>query len=249
MYKCTIPNKKMNLVIDQGNSSAKVAVFQEDKMVFFRKYEHFSEKEADELRLTYNYKRAIRSSVKGDDIALYDYMQERMEKWVVLTNETCIPIGNLYKTPNTLGRDRIAVCVGANYLQPNQNLLVIDAGTAITYDVVNSQNQYVGGNISLGIEMRRKALHTFTAKLPLVDVPDDVPLIGTTTEEAISSGVINGISGEINSYIEEFSKIYPNLLVFLTGGSSKCFERRIKSRIFAVENLVQIGLNRILNYR
>ena len=238
----------MNLIIDQGNSSAKIALFDGEEMIFFRKYTRFSEKEARELRGEYAFNQAIRSSVVGEDAALTSYLSHELDKWVELTNQTPIPIGNLYKTPQTLGRDRIAVCVGANYLYPNQNLFVIDAGTAITYDVINSQNQYVGGNISLGIEMRRKALHDYTAKLPLVEVPDDVPLIGTTTEEAISSGVINGIAYEIQSFIDEMSIIYPNLLIFLTGGSAKCFERRIKNRIFVIQNLVHIGLNRILNY-
>lgn len=239
----------MNLVIDQGNSSAKVALFEKDEMIFFQKYNQFSKKEAEELKRTYNFQQAIRSSVIGEDVDLTEYMNRLVDRYVNLTNDTPIPIGNLYKTPQTLGRDRIAVCVGANYLRPDRNLLVIDAGTAITYDIVNAQNQYVGGNISLGIEMRRKALHAFTAKLPLVDVPDDVNLIGTTTEEALAAGIINGITGEMNYYIDEFSKFYPQLLVFLTGGSTKCFERRIKSGIFAVPNLVQIGLNRILNFR
>lgn len=239
----------MNLVIDQGNSSSKIAIFKGDKIVFENTYKSFSVDEAQELQKQFEIKKGIRSSVVGDDDRLSEYMCSELQRWIDLTNETEIPIENLYKTPKTLGRDRIAACVGANYLQPNQNLLVIDAGTAITYDVVNAQNQYVGGNISMGVDMRRKALHDYTAKLPLVEIPEDVPLIGTTTEEAIASGIITGISGEIQSYIDEISVIYPKVLVFLTGGSAKCFERRIKNRIFAYPNLVQIGLNRILNYR
>ncbi len=241
--------KRMNLVIDQGNSSTKVEVFEGEKVVFFRKYEHFSEREADNILCEYACQKAILSTVMDVDVHLSRYLSEKMEKWVCLSNETPIPIEILYETANTLGRDRIAVCVGANYLMPDANLLVIDVGTAITFDIVNSQNQYVGGNISLGIDMRRKALHTFTAKLPLVNVDDDAKMIGTTTETAISSGIIYGIAGEINSFITAVSAVYPNLSVFLTGGSAKCFEKRIKSKIFAESNLVHIGLNRILNYR
>lgn len=239
----------MNLVIDQGNSSAKVEIFEGEKVVFYQKYERFSVEEAESLLREYDCRQAILSTVVDEDELLTRYLSDKLEKWVCLTNETTIPIEILYETPKTLGRDRIAVCVGANYLMPNTNLLVIDVGTAITFDIVNSQNQYVGGNISLGIDMRRKALHTFTAKLPLIEVDDDAKMIGTTTETAIESGIIHGIAGEINSFIAAVSEVYPNLNVFLTGGSAKCFEKRIKSKIFAERNLVHIGLNRILNYR
>ncbi len=237
-----------NLVIDQGNSSAKVALFEEGEMVWSRKYETFSVAEAKVLLAEWNVRQAILSTVRSEDADLSAFLRQSLSKWVVLDDKTPVPIGNLYKTPSTLGRDRLAVCVGANYLCPNRNLLVMDVGTAVTFDVVNAQNQYVGGNISLGIDMRRRALHTFTAKLPLVEVPDDVPLIGTTTDEAIAAGVINGLAGEMEAYIGELSAVYPDLAVFLTGGSSKCFEKRIKSKIFAYPNLVQIGLNRILDY-
>ena len=239
----------MNLVIDQGNSSAKVEIFEGEKVVFYQKYERFSVEEAESLLREYDCRQAILSTVVDEDEQLTRYLSDKLEKWVCLTNETTIPIEILYETPKTLGRDRIAVCVGANYLMPDTNLLVIDVGTAITFDIVNSQNQYVGGNISLGIDMRRKALHTFTAKLPLIEVDDDAKMIGTTTETAIESGIIHGIAGEINSFVAAVSEVYPNLNVFLTGGSAKCFEKRIKSKIFAERNLVHIGLNRILNYR
>ena len=239
----------MNLVIDQGNSSAKVEIFEGEKVVFYQKYERFSVEEAQSLLREYDCRQAILSTVVDEDEQLTRYLSDKLENWVCLTNETTIPIEILYETPKTLGRDRIAVCVGANYLMPDTNLLVIDVGTAITFDIVNSQNQYVGGNISLGIDMRRKALHTFTAKLPLIEVDDDAKMIGTTTETAIESGIIHGIAGEINSFIAAVSEVYPNLNVFLTGGSAKCFEKRIKSKIFAERNLVHIGLNRILNYR
>lgn len=239
----------MNLIIDQGNSSAKIALFQGDEMLYFHKYEKFSKKEAEEVQKLYPYTQAIISSVTEKDEALTDFLQKNTKKFIVLSHQTPIPLKNLYKTPETLGRDRIAVCVGANHLKPNTNILVIDAGTAITYDIVNAQNEYVGGNISLGIAMRSQALHTFTAKLPLVDVKDDAPLIGSSTEDAIASGVINGVIGEMQSFIDQISAVYPQLAIFLTGGSSKCFEKRIKNQIFAYSNLVHIGLNRILNFR
>ena len=238
-----------NLLIDQGNSSAKVAVMEDDELVFLQKYAPLTVREVQLLLEKYSVRQAILSSVVELDAALDQYMQANCDKWLVLSNDTPIPLENLYKTPRTLGRDRIAVCVGANSLYPNRNALIIDVGTAITYDVVNAKNQYVGGNISLGIEMRRKALHAFTAKLPLVTVPDVVPTLGTTTDEAIASGIINGIAYEIDGYIDQMKAVYPELLVFLTGGSTKCFEKIIKNRIFALPNLVLTGLNRILEYK
>ena len=143
----------------------------------------------------------------------------------------------------------MAACIGANFLFSDRNLLVIDAGTAITFDVVNANNQYVGGCISLGLDMRRKALNHFTHRLPLVDLADDTPLIGTTTQEAILSGVVNGLVCEIDGIISNLSHVYPQLLVFLTGGNAKYFEKRIKNCNFAVPDLVLIGLNRILMFK
>ena len=126
---------------------------------------------------------------------------------------------------------------------------MIDAGTAITYDIVNAENNYVGGNISLGVDMRFKALNTFTRKLPLVETAEEVPLTGSDTREAILSGVVNGLSYEIDGFIDSFRSVYPSLLVFLTGGNAKYFEKRIKYCNFVVPNLLSLGLNRILTFR
>ena len=144
--------------------------------------------------------------------------------------------------------DRLAAVVGANYLQPGMDLLVIDAGTAITYEVIEASGTFVGGNISPGMSTRFKALHAFTKKLPLLNEPEDVLFIGNDTESAIQSGVVNGIIFEMDGYIDSLRIKYPSLLVFLTGGHSFYFARKLKNANFADINLVFTGLNRILEY-
>ena len=147
-----------------------------------------------------------------------------------------------------LGKDRIAAVVGAYHYQPGRNLLVIDAGTCITYEVVEAAGRYIGGNISPGMTTRFKALEHYTSKLPYVEETDDVPCIGQSTEEAIQAGVVNGIVYEMDGFIEQMKQKYPDIFVFLTGGHSFYFESRLKNSIFADINLVMTGLNRILEY-
>jgi len=238
----------MNLVIDKGNSATKVGVFENENLLYSTIFEKFGKNEAVSLFEQFGISGAILSSVTDIEPELVSYLDEVLEKFILLDEKTPLPIENLYKTPETLGKDRIAACVGANCLKPNSNLLVIDAGTAVTYDVVNNKNQYVGGNISPGLEMRKKALHTFTQKLPLIEMKDSAPLIGTTTNEAILAGIVNGLIYEMDGYISSISDVYPNLSLFLTGGDAFYFERKLKSTIFASQNLLLTGLNRILNY-
>ncbi len=165
-----------------------------------------------------------------------------------LDHRTLLPVINLYDTPETLGYDRMAAVVGANEQFPGRDILVIDAGTCITYEFIDANGCYHGGNISPGLQMRFKALHQFTGRLPLVDADGCRPFIGRNTETAIRSGVLKGIEYEIVGYIEAMRHKYPQLLVFLTGGDEFSFETNIKSIIFADRFLVLKGLNRILDY-
>ena len=238
----------MNLIVDQGNSFTKTGIFSGEELLHTAVFKQLEEKDLELLFELYPVSDTILSSVVNPEYGVIEYLKERSGKFILLDENTPLPVENLYKTPETLGRDRIAVCVGANYLKPNANLLVIDAGTAVTYDVVNAKNQYVGGNISPGLEMRRKALHTFTQKLPLIEVKDSAPMLGATTNEAILAGIVNGLIYEMEGYVSSLSSVYPDLSIFLTGGDTFYFEKKLKSSIFANSNLLLAGLNRILNF-
>jgi type III pantothenate kinase len=193
-------------------------------------------------------KRVILSSVKPYSDELKQYLSENFEQFLELDHQTEIPIGNLYQTPETLGKDRIAAAVGANELFPDQNLLVIDAGTAITFDLISEKNEFIGGNISPGLEMRFKALNQFTGSLPLLNRSNDFNGIGQNTNEAIQAGVQNGIIYEISQTIETFNRNYQNLQIIMTGGDSIFFDKKLNYTIFVNFNLTLIGLNRILEH-
>ncbi len=192
--------------------------------------------------------RAILSSVKPYDEDLKHVLTEEFDQFLELDHRTQLPIENLYQTPETLGKDRLAAAIGANELFPDQNLLVIDAGTAITYDLVSEKNQYIGGNISPGLEMRFKALHQFTGKLPLVAYRDDFEMIGRNTTDAIRAGVQNGLLYEMAQNIDFFNRNYQNLHIIMTGGDSNFFDKKLNYSIFVHFNLTLIGLNRILEH-
>lgn len=172
------------------------------------------------------------------------------------SSDTPIPIRNLYSTPKTLGPDRLAAAIGAYYegyeLEGKHiPILIIDSGSAITYDFVNEAGEYLGGNISPGVEMRFRALHEFTAKLPLIHAPKGQVtegFMGNSTETAIQHGVMDGVRHEIEGFICQFMSKYPNLCVFLTGGDKFDFEEQVKNRIFADKFLVSKGLNIILQH-
>ncbi len=176
-------------------------------------------------------------------------LQKGCRGFVEFTHHTPVPVDNRYATPHTLGRDRLAGVVGAAYMRPGADLLVIDAGSAVTYDFIDAQGCYHGGSISPGLKMRLRALHDYTGRLPLVEVSsDDVPLIGCDTSLSILSGVIHGMVFEMEGHIAQMREAYPMLSTFLTGGCAIYFADKLKSTIFAEENLILTGLNRILRY-
>ena len=165
---------------------------------------------------------------------------------VWFNNSTPCPLKIKYGTPGTLGPDRIAAAVGAWGEAPGRNILVIDAGSAITYDIVDNKGNFLGGNIAPGIKMRLRSLHEFTDRLPMVVKDGDIPFIGYDTETAIRSGVITGICHEIEGYIRAAREKFGEVFVFLTGGDGISLKNNIKSSIFADKFLVAKGLNRIL---
>jgi type III pantothenate kinase len=192
--------------------------------------------------------KVILSSVRTVEPEILKYLSGNFDFFLELDHQTSLPIENKYETPETLGNDRLAAAVGANELFPDQNLLIIDAGTAITYDLVSKKNQFVGGNISPGLEMRFKALNHFTDKLPLISYSDEFQTIGTNTTDAIRAGVQNGILFEMAQTMELFNRNYQNLHIIMTGGDSNFFDKKLNYSIFVHFNLTLIGLNRILEY-
>jgi type III pantothenate kinase len=235
----------MNLIIDIGNTRIKVAVFQQYKLV---ETEIIS---SDELIITlknkqkkFSLKNAIISSVgkiKSKDIKTLNTLQ----KVITLDHTIRVPFINKYKTPKTLGVDRIALVSAAVHEFPKKNVLIIDAGSCITYDFVSSKKEYLGGAISPGINMRYKSLNHFTENLPKLEI-SNFSLTGINTNESIHSGILNGILHEINGVIAEYQDKYPNLTVVLTGGDTNFLAKKLKSSIFANPNFLLEGLNSIL---
>ena len=240
----------MNLIIDLGNTYSKIAVCNGSEIIESVSSEKVSNKEIAYFISGYpDLKGAIISSVVNHSRELIDYLDASFDTFLELTNTTPLPLINLYKTPETLGYDRISAVTGAHTIFPEKNVLVIDAGTAITFDMVTAAGEYIGGNISPGLNMRFKALHKFTSRLPLLTLEESaIKLIGKSTHEAIISGVVNGLDYEIKGYISAFLKEYENLQVVLTGGDANSFDKRLKNSIFVVAHLNLIGLNRILDY-
>lgn len=238
----------MNLIIDQGNSSVKIAIFENNSLIKIERYSLLTRNILPDLFTRYAIQNTILCSVIDIDDKCKQFLQEHSLFYMELSHLSPIPLINDYKTPDTLGKDRLAAAVGAAYLHPNSNLLVIDAGTAITIDMVTADNRYLGGNISPGARVRLKALNTFTRKLPLVEENMPDYFLGTNTIEAITAGVMQGIVFEIDGYITLFRQKHTDLSVFLTGRGSIPFAAKLKNTIFAELNLVLIGLNRILTY-
>jgi type III pantothenate kinase len=238
----------MNLCIDQGNSSTKVGIFNQYELIESFSYEHFGKAELSGLSDKFSLSGCIISSVISDNEKLINELKCKFQIFIELSHTTAIPIENKYLTPETLGKDRLAAVIGAAGLKPGHDILVIDAGTAITYDFIDSTQHYHGGNIAPGINLRLRSLHEYTQKLPAIEPKVESPFIGNTTESAMLSGALYGIVFEIDGYIEALKIKYPQLSTFLTGGSTFYFDTKLKNAIFAERNLVLIGLNRILLY-
>ena len=235
------------LIIDIGNSSAKVAVFEGDKLVEEFRVKHeglpaLLAAKAGDMHIT----RAIVSTVVPLNREVEQAIETLPYPCLQMSAQLKMPFKVAYKTPETLGADRLAAVAEACMQHPECDLLVIDMGTAITYDLLTADGIYRGGNIAPGIGMRFKALNHFTGKLPLVDKDGKRTPIGDTTETAIREGVLQGVSYEIEGYIDTYKSKYPNLLVFLTGGGANLLDNQTKSRTFADSLLVLKGLNRIL---
>ncbi|UTW63741.1 type III pantothenate kinase [bacterium SCSIO 12741] len=239
----------MNLVLDLGNTRSKIALF--DRSTLVASDSMGARPSSEELqKWLQNHpqaNQAIISSVVDHSVELEDWIRTRMEL-IVLDSSTPLPIKNDYATPDTLGKDRLSAAVGAQSLFPGKAVLSIDFGTCIKYDFVSPEGTYLGGAISPGLNMRFRSLHTFTDKLPLLQLDGNPELIGRDTNSSILSGVAQGIIFEIEGAMRAYSSQWSNLNTIFTGGDHQYFAKAFKNSIFARPELTLIGLNRILEY-
>ncbi|MDR1543256.1 MAG: type III pantothenate kinase [Prevotellaceae bacterium] len=236
----------MNLTVDIGNSRTKLAVFQDDKLIFKQFCEELTIEFLNEIFRKFDIKNSIISSVIHNKREIISFLKKRTF-FVELTNEMLIDLKINYLTPKTLGRDRIAAAAGALEILPNKDILTVDVGSCITMDLITADRVFHGGNIAPGFLMRINAMHDYTAKLPSVkpQIPENI--FGKSTSDAVLCGAFWGIVSEINSLYNRILTDYPSLKIILTGGDASYFEKYIENCEKNEPNLVLIGLNKILN--
>ncbi len=242
--------QKMILTIDVGNTRIKAAVFEGDTIlesfVFGKK--ELENKIKNILKKNQSITHLVVSSV--GDVEKQSFLTfEKVLEVHFVSNEDIFPFINNYGTPKTLGVDRMVLAAGATLLYPNQNRLIIDAGTCVTYDFVDENNVYQGGAIAPGLRLRYESLHQFTAKLPLLSVASPEGYIGKSTSESIHSGVVNGLVYEIDGFIDEYKASSSKIIIILTGGDADFLAKRLKNTIFANSNFLLESLNQIFQYK
>ena len=237
----------MNLIIDIGNTLIKIAVFENNSLISKvnstqKEFENNFQKITEEYE---DISDVIISSVGNFSEKEILFIQKKYQT-IILTHQTKIPFINKYKTPETLGVDRIALVSSAAIQYSKENILVIDVGSCITYDFLNSKNEYLGGSISPGIDLRYQALHNYTDKLPLLRPKILKEYLGNTTKSSIHIGVIQGVVNEIDGFITTYKLKYKELIIILTGGGAHYLVDSLKNDIFANSNFLLEGLNYIL---
>jgi len=237
----------MNLVVDIGNSSAKLAVFENGEKVSVSRTAELGVEILDKILKDHKVDKAIVSSVVNIPSTALELLSSRLSYIHILSYESGLPFTIEYETPQTLGTDRIAGIAGACNLFPNTDLMVIDAGTAITYDFL-TDGIYRGGNISPGLNTRLRSLHEYTGRLPRVSLKENFSNPGRNTEDAILAGVISGILYEINEYIRTFKKKHPDHKVIMTGGDGGFINGKTDFQLTYMPDIVIDGLNYILEY-
>lgn len=239
----------MNLVIDAGNTLIKIAVFDKKEILHYQRSTllDFSNHVKIIFDAFPHITNAIVSSVSSldekDVLVLSVFCRVHF-----LSHQSKLPFKNSYATPQSLGVDRLALATAAFCDNPSKNTLIIDAGSCVTYDIVNDFGEYLGGAISPGINMRYKAMHNQTSNLPLLEKEDLLDFIGNSTQTCMQSGVINGICNEIDGVIDQYNSRFADLTVILTGGDAQFLSKRLKNTIFAHSNFLLQGLNYLLEY-
>ncbi|AWG21194.1 pantothenate kinase [Flavobacterium faecale] len=240
----------MILTIDVGNTRIKGAVFEVDSIV--EQFAVDTNVLTDKIKLILEkyekcYAIVIASVGKLDKKLFLDF-EKRVEVHFI-SHDDAFPFSNLYATPKTLGIDRMVLAAGAVLQYPKANRLVIDAGTCVTYDYINADDEYLGGAISPGLLLRYKALNNYTSKLPLLELDSPKAMIGDSTSESIHSGVVNGLVYEIKGFIDEYRQIDANFIIILTGGDAVFLAKRLKNTIFANSNFLLESLNQTFQYK
>lgn len=238
-----------NLVIDIGNSYAKAGLFADGQLK--HTYHRLSPEDVLEMIRKGEFDALMVSSVAAEVAPLKEIIATN-SRYFLLHSATPLPFHNHYQTPETLGTDRIAATAGALSLFPKQAVLAIDAGTCITYDIADAQGNYYGGSISPGLQMRAQAMHTFTARLPLVRIAqhteEEIPLVGYNTHTALQSGTLYGTLAEITQMIRMYADKFGDLRVVICGGDAPLLSKGISTSHAFVPELNLIGLNRILEH-
>ncbi len=240
----------MNLIIDIGNSLSKVALFEDGRIEKSANFKIFNSSILKDFLKDRKIKCYILASVKQKDTELVDFLTANYQG-IDMINSTPIPIKLNYSSPETLGIDRIAISVAAAKKYANQPSLIISFGSCITYNFINSDQNFQGGAISPGIYMRLKAMNAFTDKLPLLnwDGVSKPSLFANTTEKAILSGAINGALNEVNGIIKHYKTTFGSEInIIFCGGDANFFDKELKNGIFADANFALYGLNEILQY-
>ncbi|NUY82509.1 type III pantothenate kinase [Flavobacterium sp. MAH-1] len=239
----------MVLTIDIGNTRTKGAVFEYDALVwqFVTTENDWQKKVSETLEKFLNITDLVVASVGKTQKEALEIFRDRV-KLRFISHETTFPFENKYATPTTLGIDRMVLAAGSVLQFPQQNRLVIDAGTCITYDYTDSNDNYLGGAISPGIRLRYEALHAYTARLPLLETEFPNDMIGDSTAQAIHSGVVNGVMNEIDGFIDSCRDRWPNFIIILTGGDAEFLAKRLKNTIFANPNFLLESLYRTFQF-
>jgi type III pantothenate kinase len=239
----------MLLAIDVGNTQIKLAVFEQNTLINKKSIPYSDwKKEVENILFFFTEIKNIAIASVGN-LQKEDFLGfKKGVKVFFLTHESKFPFQNLYATPKTLGMDRMIVAAGAVLKYPNQNRLVIDAGTCITYDFVDASDRYLGGAIAPGIRLRYESLHNYTAKLPLLEKEQPNTILGDSTKQSIHSGVINGVTFEIEGFISSILNKNDNFIIILTGGDAEFLAKRFKNTIFANPNFLLESLNQTFQY-
>ena len=237
-----------HLCIDIGNTRMKFGLFAQEELLDAKIFLNQDEQKIQTYLTNQSAGNIIYSKVMDRLPDILEAFFGTQTRVIELNHQTPIPISNHYLTPQTLGKDRLAAVIGAYALFPGEHCLIIDAGTCITYDFLDAQGHYWGGNISPGLQMRLDAMHHFTAKLPRPELKIQPNWLGNNTESALQNGAYYGLFLEIEGFIQKVKEKYKPVNVLLTGGDADFFAKNLKSQIFVNQNLVLIGLNKTLIY-